>query len=178
MASETLPTPKVGGTSSTMASDERPKGNPPQVGVSAIILNREGKVLVGKRIGSHGAGSWQFPGGKLDYGEALLDCGVRESKEETMLDVEGVRIVAYTNDVFVSEGRHFITPFALCKMKDADAEPMVMEKDKCESWSWWNLEKLFEGRDGDNIDGAPLFLPLFNLVQQFKDADEFKKILQ
>lgn len=30
----------------------------PRVGVAALIYNREGKFLTGKRIGSHGAGKY------------------------------------------------------------------------------------------------------------------------
>ncbi len=37
----------------------------PQVGVGVLIL-RDGKVLLGRRKGSHGAGCWSAPGGHLD----------------------------------------------------------------------------------------------------------------
>ncbi|WP_134596929.1 NUDIX domain-containing protein, partial [Pseudomonas aeruginosa] len=39
----------------------------PQVGVGVLIL-RDGKVLLGRRKGSHGAGCWSAPGGHLELG--------------------------------------------------------------------------------------------------------------
>lgn len=41
-----------------------------RVGVAAVIL-REGRVLLGERIGSHGAHTWATPGGHLEWGESI-----------------------------------------------------------------------------------------------------------
>ncbi|KAF9774947.1 hypothetical protein IL306_006988, partial [Fusarium sp. DS 682] len=59
----------------------------PRVGVAALIYNHDGKFLTGKRIGSHGAGTIQFPGGHLEYGESFLACAERETLEETGLKI-------------------------------------------------------------------------------------------
>ncbi len=48
----------------------------------AMILNREGKVFVGKRIDST-LDAWQMPQGGIDTGEAPLDAAIREVGEET-----------------------------------------------------------------------------------------------
>lgn len=68
----------------------------PHVGVQAIIL-KEGKVLMGKRIGSHSPNTWGFPGGKLEFGEELLDCARREVLEETGLTIKNLRLGPYVN---------------------------------------------------------------------------------
>ncbi|HEU5357581.1 MAG TPA: NUDIX domain-containing protein, partial [Gemmatimonadales bacterium] len=52
-------------------------GPRPQLGVGVLIL-REGKLLLGQRRGSHGAGTWAPPGGHLDSGESVEQCACRE----------------------------------------------------------------------------------------------------
>ncbi len=59
----------------------------PKVGVG-IIVRKERKILLGKRVGSHGTGRWQFPGGHLEYRESDADCAQRELKEETGLKID------------------------------------------------------------------------------------------
>ena len=45
----------------------------PQVG-TAMILTKGDKVLLMKRKGPHGTGTWSTPGGHLDFGETLEGC--------------------------------------------------------------------------------------------------------
>lgn len=53
---------------------------------TAIILNEKDEILIGQRPeGKDLAGLWEFPGGKLEKGETIEQCIVREIKEE--LDV-------------------------------------------------------------------------------------------
>ena len=64
----------------------------PRIGVAVFIV-RDDKVLVGTRIGSHGSGTIALPGGHLELGEGMAECGVREVKEETGIDLEAVQFV-------------------------------------------------------------------------------------
>lgn len=51
--------------------------------VVAGIIQQDGKTLIAKRkSGSHLAGKWEFPGGKLEVGETPENCLKRELKEE------------------------------------------------------------------------------------------------
>lgn len=70
-------------------------------------------------------GTWQLPGGHLDYGESILVCAERETLEETGLKIKGIKVVAVTNDIFEKEGKHYITLFVLCEMEDKTAQPQV-----------------------------------------------------
>jgi mutator protein MutT len=63
-----------------------------RIGVAVALVFRERRVLVTERpAGTHLAGSWELPGGKLRPGESVEDCAVREVREETGVDVRAVR---------------------------------------------------------------------------------------
>src|SRR5690606_587748 len=74
----------------------------PAVGVAAIVMRGE-RVLLGRRRSGHGAGTWQFPGGHLEWGESIEACARREVLEETGLVVTGLRRGPFTNDIFADE---------------------------------------------------------------------------
>ena len=51
--------------------------------VTAAIVERAGRWLVARRLkGTHLEGLWEFPGGKIEPGESLEACLVRELAEE------------------------------------------------------------------------------------------------
>ena len=54
------------------------------IDVAAGIIQREdGKILLARRKpGSHLAGYWEFPGGKIEEGESPEECLERELLEE------------------------------------------------------------------------------------------------
>jgi len=54
----------------------------------AVILQRDGEVLLVKRKYNPRIGTWSLPAGFLELGEAPEECAVREAKEETNLDIE------------------------------------------------------------------------------------------
>lgn len=107
----------------------------PGVGIS-VVIERDGKYLLGKRKGSHGEGTWAFPGGKLDWYESFETCAERETREETGLRVANVRQAGmFTNDVFEEDAKHFVTLFVQADYTDGEAT--VLEPEKCETWEWF-----------------------------------------
>ena len=59
----------------------------PKVGIGVIIIRNDGKILIGKRKGSH-APYWSIPGGHLDIGESFEQAATREIYEETGLIIK------------------------------------------------------------------------------------------
>ncbi|MDI1483971.1 (deoxy)nucleoside triphosphate pyrophosphohydrolase [Polyangium sp. y55x31] len=60
----------------------------PPVLVSAAVLVEEGRVLLTQRKrGTHLAGAWEFPGGKVEPGEDPRAALVRELREEIGMEV-------------------------------------------------------------------------------------------
>ncbi|MBC7186765.1 MAG: NUDIX domain-containing protein, partial [Calditrichaeota bacterium] len=59
----------------------------PLVGV-AILVARDGAVLLVKRAFPPNAGRWSLPGGHVELGEPLKEAARREVAEECGIDVE------------------------------------------------------------------------------------------
>lgn len=63
--------------------------------VTAAVIERDGRWLMARRVkGSHLEGLWEFPGGKIEPGESLEACLVRELVEELGVPsrVRGLRL--------------------------------------------------------------------------------------
>ncbi|MDA1079427.1 MAG: NUDIX hydrolase [bacterium] len=124
-----------------------------QIGVGVIVM-REGKVLLGKRKGALGSGTWSSPGGHLEWNESVEDCARREVAEETGLtELTDFRFGPYTRDVFEKEARQYITLFVVAHSNSGN--PSVLEPDRCDGWQWFAWDKL----------PSPLFLPVKNLLK-------------
>lgn len=125
----------------------------PKVGLG-VIIKKEGKVLLSKRKGSHGEGTWSFPGGHLEFGETLEECACREVLEETGIHIKNIKEASFTNDVFKKEQKHYVTIFVTADYSSGEVE--ILEPNKCEAWEWFDWKSL----------PMPLFLPIVNLIKQ------------
>lgn len=125
----------------------------PRVGVAAVVL-RNSRILMGLRKGSHGAGTWSFPGGHLEPREGFYTACSRELFEETGICIPAMRfnILGVSNAVFETEQKHYVTVLCLAEWQDGDGEDMLQEPDKCAEWRW--VAELPE----------QLFSPIANLI--------------
>ncbi len=123
------------------------------IGVGVIIKN-DGKILLGKRIGSHGAGTWGLPGGHLEPGEEVEICAEREVTEETGMEISNIVRRGFSETVYEDLQRQYITLFVAAV--SYTGEPQNCEPDKCEEWRWCDPRDLPE----------PLFAPLRSFLRQ------------
>jgi ADP-ribose pyrophosphatase YjhB (NUDIX family) len=72
-----------------------PAANSLVPGGSALVVDDEGRILLQRRADS---GNWALPGGTMDIGETLGATVVRETREETGLDVELTGILGIYTD--------------------------------------------------------------------------------
>ncbi|MFH0955974.1 MAG: NUDIX domain-containing protein [Candidatus Falkowbacteria bacterium] len=115
--------------------------NRPRVGLGVIIVNQDGKILIGKRKGSH-APYYSIPGGNLNLGETFEQGAIREVKEETDFDIKKAEVIAVINNLetYRNEGLHYISIILL--VKDFSGELKIMEPEKCDEWLWADPKNL------------------------------------
>jgi ADP-ribose pyrophosphatase YjhB (NUDIX family) len=122
-----------------------------QDGVGVVVL-RGSKVLLGKRLAKHGYGTWSFPGGKPEPGEAPLVCALRELHEETGIDATNPRPIGLTVDGFRDSLEVFRTTFV--RVDTTNGDPVAREPDKTALWRWFDWREL----------PRPLFSPVASLL--------------
>lgn len=127
-----------------------PAASEPRIGVG-IVVRRDGRLLLQRRAGEHGGGTWSTPGGHLDFGEHPAACAAREAAEETGVAIAEPVFVGFTNDVFES-GRHYVTLWYVAAL--AHGEASVAAPDELSEIGWFAPDALPE----------PLFPPLARLL--------------
>ncbi len=101
---------------------------------------RDGRVVLGRRIAAHGNGRMQFPGGKPQPREALVETALRELEEETGIRATVATEVTQQVDDFPEVGKRYTTHFFVATGGFDQLENR--EPDKCEGWSWFDLDDL------------------------------------
>ena len=130
----------------------------PKTGLAVMILKEE-KVLLGKRKGSHGAGEYAFPGGKLEWWESFEECAKRETREEAGIEIENIRFLRLLNFKFYD--KHFVDVGVLADWKSG--EPIVKEPEKSEGWDWYDI---------DNVP-KPLFKGCISAIEAYKTGKNY-----
>lgn len=105
----------------------KPKIKIPHYIVTAAVIRRNGKILLAKRP-SKGllGGMWEFPGGKVERGEGLETCLVREIREELGV---GIRVGNALGNYHHSYTHFRITLHAFeCKL--TNGKPKAIEVDR------------------------------------------------
>jgi 8-oxo-dGTP diphosphatase len=111
-----------------------------------IILEKDGKILLGKRhpdpvkAGSAflSAGEWCLPGGKLEWGESFEEGAIRETLEETGITIHDPKVISVHS--CKNEHAHFVT--VGLKATSWKGEARVTEPDEITEWQWFPLDDL------------------------------------
>ncbi|KAI8823402.1 NUDIX hydrolase domain-like protein [Fimicolochytrium jonesii] len=141
-----------------MTADTHTSATQVRVGVGVFVVRRrDNHILVGKRKGSHGHGTYQLPGGHLDPFESFEECAAREVWEEARLKLQNITYGTTTNDPMPKENKHYVTIFVTAECVDDEPLPEVCEPDKCDYWEFISFEELMTNR-------TPLFKPLESLA--------------
>ena len=109
----------------------------PKIGVNVFVLN-EGKLLLGKRKGKRGYGTWSLPGGHFEYGESFTAAAKRELEEETGIKAEALKFVQLINQPL--NDSHYVHINFLAKTWHG--VPRCMEPNKFSEWRWFDLTNI------------------------------------
>ncbi|MET8539948.1 NUDIX domain-containing protein [Kitasatospora sp. NPDC004799] len=93
---------------------DAPAANSLVPAASVVVVDDAGRVLLQRRTDN---GMWALPGGKMEIGESLAGCGIRETREETGIDVEITGIVGTYTDpghVFAYDDGEVRQEFSIC----------------------------------------------------------------
>lgn len=93
------------------------------IAVALILHPTEDHVLIAqRRAGVHMGGRWEFPGGKINPGETASAAAVRETAEETGIDVTPVE--EWPTVSFDYPDRRIVIHPVLCRALTVDARPV------------------------------------------------------
>jgi nucleoside triphosphatase len=110
----------------------------PEPTVGVFVFNQDDQLLLLK---SHKwPGQYVVPGGHVELGERLEDAAVRETKEETGLDVYDLEFIVFQEFVYDPsfwKPRHFIFFDYACKTHSTN----VQLNDESEEYIWVPLEQ-------------------------------------
>lgn len=129
---------------------DAPKPNKPITpGACAVILNKEQKVLLHKREDMKNL--WSLPGGKMEPGESISGCCVREIREEMALKIKPIRLIGIyssPNCIFEWSSELVYQSFVVAFLCESDSSNVVLNNESDDS-GW------FDRNDVKNLNTIP-----------------------
>ena len=134
---------------------EKFKNLPLRSGVGIVVLNKENKIFVARRI-DNPKDYWQMPQGGVDEGEDFLKAAYRELKEET--SIKNVKLIKELDEILTYElPDHLLGIIWKGKYKGQKQKWFIMKfigedkeiniqtkKPEFLEWKWIELEALTE----------------------------------
>lgn len=112
------------------------------VGVGAIVVDDDGKVFLSQRgeQATNERGTWEFPGGKVHFGDTLQETLKREFMEEYGMTLEIMALLSVDDHILEDEGQHWVSPTYIAR--SVGAEPQILEPHKCSAIGWFDIDDL------------------------------------
>ncbi len=115
----------------------------PTVGVGVLIV-KDGRVLLGRRRRTMGAGDFGWCGGRVEAGESLQAAAQREVMEEAGMTLRKMRFLCVSS--LLVDGEAYVDVEFL---GESDDEPREIANERIGEWGWHPLSDL----------PSPLFAP-------------------
>ncbi|MDT3399827.1 NUDIX domain-containing protein [Streptomyces sp. B1866] len=127
---------------------------------SAVVVDDAGRILLQRRRDN---GMWALPGGAMHIGESLPDCAVRETREETGIDIEITGIVGtYSNPrhVFAYDDGEVRQEFSICFLARPVAGQLAVSEESTDV-RWFEPEE---------VDTLPMVPGVRKRVNDWRDG--------
>jgi mutator protein MutT len=127
------------------------------VGVGAMVFNEAGEVFLARRgpQASNERGYWEFPGGKVGFGETLAEAITREFLEEYGMTIELGEVLGVNDHILEREQQHWVSPTFLARY--VAGPPRILEPGKCSEIGWFSLASLPEPLSQVTLDDLRLY---------------------
>lgn len=112
------------------------------VSVGAIILNERDEFFMSLRgqKARNERGCWEFPGGRVEYGETLQAAIKREIQEEFGISISIERFLATDDHILPTENQHWVATTFITRL--TTGTPQILEPEKCAAIGWFTLATL------------------------------------
>ena len=124
--------------------------------VAVALVDPDGRVLVSQRPeGKSLAGLWEFPGGKVEPGEAPETALIRELREELAIIVQADCLAPLTFASHAYPEMHLLMPLFVCRRWEGFVQP-------CEGQAL----RWLRARDLRNLEMPPADAPLIPALEE------------
>ena len=127
------------------------------VGVGAMVFNETGEVFLARRgpRASNERGTWEFPGGKVGFGETLAQAIAREFVEEYGMTIKLGELLGVNDHILEREQQHWVSPTFLAR--HVAGTPQILEPGKCSEIGWFSLTDLPEPLSQVTMDDVRMY---------------------
>lgn len=108
----------------------------PGVG-AGLVIERDGKILLYKRVKPPEAGHWSIVGGKVDHMETAAIAAKREAEEETGLAIGNVTFLCISEQIISADSQHWVSLIYVAD--NVTGEPGLTEPDKLSDMGWFDI---------------------------------------
>lgn len=111
------------------------------VGVGAAIINNKGQLFItlrGKKAKNE-VGTWEIPGGSVEFGEKLEEALKREINEELGIEIRVLELLDICDHIIPNEKQHWVSPTFICKI--TKGTPKILEPLKCGKIAWVTVDE-------------------------------------
>ena len=106
--------------------------------VTVVVIQNEGKVLLGRRNMEPARGLWSFISGYVDRGEKVEEAAIREVKEETNLDVQLEGLIG----IYSANGNPHVVIAYQASILNNDISGLLAQPEEVSELAFFSLEEI------------------------------------